>query len=205
MEWMPIGEVAKRFDMENARLRDWCNKGLVEFEMRSNARYIPASEFEKIQKILDYFDEAQKMGTRRTFEDVREMLNKENLFVKHEVEVQKKKEVKALQVSIESALSQMGFDEALDLFADKVNEIATKSDLQEIETRISGRLQGETEKREKAEKELAKSNELNEDLKNTLQEMKKQMDSVQSELESLKEASKNNEKQQKRGFLRWFG
>ncbi|PAF20055.1 hypothetical protein CHH49_18080 [Terribacillus saccharophilus] len=104
MNEVPIGKVAKEFKVDNARLRDWCKKGLIHAEMRSNARYIPESEFDKIKFIRDFFDQAKKAGTRVTFDDVRRELNNRGI-IQEKKEEEKLNEIVSLQAeALEKAL-----------------------------------------------------------------------------------------------------
>lgn len=121
-----IGEVAKELRIDTARLRDWCNKGLVEhFTKTGGARWIWLSEYEKIRKIKSIFDDGQKRGIRVTFEDVKEQLLKDDLLDNHKEEQQNEVIVK----NTERALKNIGVDEVLMLLAEKFQDVPNKKDL----------------------------------------------------------------------------
>lgn len=99
-----IGEVAREFDIDTSRLRDWCKRGLVEAELKSNTRYIPVSEFEKIARIKEFFEEAKRNGTRKTFEDLKEELFKEELLDNHKEDEQITKVKQSVASTLEDEL-----------------------------------------------------------------------------------------------------
>ncbi|WP_347553260.1 hypothetical protein ABFG93_22920 (plasmid) [Pseudalkalibacillus hwajinpoensis] len=107
LEWLTLKECANKFEIDHNRLRDWTNKGLVEYDKRSNQRYIPSSEFIKIEKIIKIFEEAKKAGTRKTFDDVKTELQKENLFTQYQEDQEKKKIERTTEIALNSINTEL--------------------------------------------------------------------------------------------------
>ncbi|HAJ3957206.1 hypothetical protein WD019_19115 [Fictibacillus sp. Mic-4] len=104
-KWRPIGEVAKLHDITVPRLRLWCDKGLVEYDKRSNSRYIPDYEWKKIEKIKKMFDQGEKNGTKVTFDDVRTELVKDQLLEQKEEDQEQKKADRMMKIALERMLN----------------------------------------------------------------------------------------------------
>jgi predicted site-specific integrase-resolvase len=102
IQWLTLKECANHFEIDHNRLRDWTNKGLVEYDKRSNQRYIPSTELIKIEKIIQIFEEARKAGTRKTFDDVKNELQKENLFTQYQEDQEKKKIERTTEIALNS-------------------------------------------------------------------------------------------------------
>ena len=210
--WSTIGEVSKNLDIDGARLRDWCKKGLIEHDMRSNTRYIPESEIGKIVKIRDFFQAAKDAGTRKTFNDVREMLEKEDLFYNQQQDLQAREEIKRYENSIQAAMEKTGLEESLLFLAERWRDLPTKSEMASFFERFEKQklLEDSSAKEElkKVGEQLEKSNAQNKEMTETMEKMMKQMASIQSELRSLKEVEEKEEKEiksEKKGlFGRFF-
>lgn len=150
-----IGEVAKEFEMEVPRLRQWCDKGLVSSSKKSNARWIPVSEFEKIKRIKEIFDDAAARKVRITFEDVKKELEKDQAFEIVKEEIVKKEQQEMFSNSFEHALKNIGMEEIFMVIAEKMKETVTKEDLEPVFTQLRNQqmtlLESKKEEREKLE------------------------------------------------------
>lgn len=217
IKWESIGPVAEKFNIEIPRLRTWCDKGLIEFDKRSTGRWIPETEFPKIQKIIEIFNR----GGNITFADVKEELVKENLY--HQLQINKEQETKTKEMAelLGQAFEQSGANE---MFMQIGNEFQRMQ--QEI-NRLSQLIEKQNETRLLEDSKLNKLQEDNEtlkglvkdlissdkDLKDTfnvyIQKQKQEETSKRTELENkleLIEAQLNNQKSDKKGFLsRFFG
>lgn len=131
-----IGEVAKDLDIDNARLRDWCRKGVVKHEMRHNTRYISEEEYETINKIKRFFDEAKKNGTRKTFEDLKSELFKNELMENH----QENQKNELLVGSVREALADVPSKEELTTIISRTIENAMATELKDILEILAERL-----------------------------------------------------------------
>lgn len=199
--WSTIGEVSKNLGIDGARLRDWCKKGLIEHDMRSNTRYIPESEIGKIIKIRDFFQAAKDAGTRKTFDDVREMLVKEDLFYNQQKDLQSSEEVKRYEKSINEAIKNTKLEDSLLLLAEKLRDLPTQSEMISFFERVEKQklLEDSSTKKEleKVEQQLEKSNAQNKEMAETMEKMLEKMNSIQNELKSLKKEDVEAEQQKK--------
>jgi predicted site-specific integrase-resolvase len=217
VKWDSIGPVAERFNIEIPRLRTWCDKGLIEFDKRSTGRWIPETEFPKIQKIIEIFNR----GGNITFADVKEELIKENLY--HQLQIDKEQEEKSKEMAalLGQAFEQSGANE---MFIQIGNEFQRMQ--QEI-NRLSQLIEKQNETRLLEDSRISKLQEDNEalkglvkdlissdkDLKDTfnvyIQEQRQEESSKRAELEDKLqsiEAQLSNQKNEKKGFLsRIFG
>jgi uncharacterized protein YoxC len=107
LEWLTLKECAGKFNIDHNRLRDWTNKDLVSYDKRSNQRYIPSSEFLKIEKIIRIFDEAKRSGTRKTFEDVKIELQKENLYTEYKKDKEREQIEKTTEIALNSINAEL--------------------------------------------------------------------------------------------------
>jgi predicted site-specific integrase-resolvase len=216
-KWESIGPVAEKFEIEVPRLRTWCDKGLIEFDKRSTGRWIPNTEFPKIQKIIEIFGR----GGNVTFSDVKEELIKENLY--HQLQIDKEQEAKSKEMAamLGQAFEQSGANEMFKQIGEEFRrmqqEINRLSQLVEKqnETRLLednriNKLQEDNEALKGLVKDLISSDK---DLKDTLnvyiQEQKQEEVNKRAELEGklqLIEAQLSSQKKEKKGFLsRIFG
>ena len=217
IKWESIGPVAEKFEIEVPRLRTWCDKGLIEFDKRSTGRWIPNTEFPKIQKIIEIFSR----GGNVTFSDVKEELIKENLY--HQLQIDKEQEEKSKEMAamLGQAFEQSGANEMFmqigEEFRRMQQEINRLSQLVEKqnETRLLednriNKLQEDNEALKGLVKDLISSDK---DLKDTfnvyIQEQKQEETNKRAELEDklqLIEAQLSSQKKEKKGFLsRFFG
>ncbi|KOR76532.1 hypothetical protein AM232_26135 [Bacillus sp. FJAT-21352] len=217
IKWESIGPVAERFDIEVPRLRTWCDKGLIEFDKRTTGRWIPHTEFPKIQKIIEVFNR----GGNVTFDDVKEELIKENLY--HQLQIDKEKEEKSKEMALllGQAFEQSGANEMFmqigNEFQRMQQEVNRLSQLVEkqnetklLEDSRMNKLQEDNEILKGLVKDLISSDR---DLKNAfnvyMKEQKKEDIIKQTELEDkieLIEAQLSSQKNEKKGFLsRIFG
>ena len=217
VKWDSIGPVAERFNIEIPRLRTWCDKGLIEFDKRSTGRWIPETEFPKIQKIIEIFNR----GGNITFADVKEELIKENLY--HQLQIDKDREEKSKEMAalLGQAFEQSGANELFiqigSEFQRMQQEINRLSQLIEkqnetklLEDSRLNKLQEDNETLKGLVKDLISSDK---DLKDTfnvyMQKQRQEEANKQAELEDklqLIESQLNNQKSEKKGFLsRIFG
>ncbi|MGW6255152.1 MULTISPECIES: hypothetical protein [Bacillati] len=217
IKWASIGPVAERFGIEVPRLRTWCDKGLIEFDKRTTGRWIPHTEFPKIEKIIEVFNR----GGNVTFDDVKEELIKENLY--HQLQTDKEHEEKSKEMALllGQAFEKSGANEMFlqigNEFQRMQKEVNRLSQLVEkqnetrlLEDRRINKLQEDNEVLKGLVKDLISSDK---DLKDTfnvyMKEQKKEEISKQAELEDkleLIEAQLTSEKKEKRGLLsRIFG
>ncbi|MCM3677233.1 hypothetical protein M3699_26445 [Peribacillus simplex] len=217
IKWESIGPVAERFGIEVPRLRTWCDKGLIEFDKRTTGRWIPHTEFPKIEKIIEVFNR----GGNVTFDDVKEELIKENLY--HQLQTDKEQEEKAKEMTLllGQAFEQSGANEMFlqigNEFQRMQKEVNRLSQLVEkqnetklLEDSRINKLQEDNEILKGLVKDLISSDK---DLKDTfnvyMKEQKKEEIDKQTELEAkleLIEAQLTSEKKEKRGLLsRIFG
>ena len=212
IKWSSIGPVAERFGIEVPRLRTWCDKGLIEFDKRTTGRWIPHTEFPKIEKIIEVFNR----GGNVTFDDVKEELIKENLY--HQLQTDKEQEAKSKEMTVllGQAFEQSGANEMLmqigDEFRRMKQEINRLSQLVEKqnETRLLedskiNKLQEDNEALKGLVKDLISSDK---DLKDTfnvyIKEQKQEETKKRAELEDkllLIETQLSSQKNEKKGFL----
>ena len=212
LKWESIGPVAEKFSIEVPRLRTWCDKGLIEFDKRSTGRWIPSTEYPKIQKIIEVFTR----GGNVTFDDVKEELIKENLY--HQLKTDKEQEDKSKEMTllIGQAFEQSGANEMFmqigSEFKRMQQEINRLSKLVEkqnetklIEDSRLNKLQEDNEALKGLVKNLISSDK---DLKDTftvyMQQQKKEESNKQAELEAKLqsfEVQLNSQKKEKKGLL----
>ncbi|MBT2602014.1 hypothetical protein J7E55_02915 [Bacillus sp. ISL-53] len=212
IKWTSIGPVAERFGIEVPRLRTWCDKGLIEFDKRTTGRWIPHTEFPKIEKIIEIFNR----GGNVTFDDVKEELIKENLY--HQLQTDKEQEAKTKEMALllGQAFEQSGANEMflqighefkrMQQEVNRLSQLVEKQNETKLleDNRIS-KLQEDNEVLKGLVKDLISSDK---DLKDTfnvyMKEQKKEEISKQAELEDkleLIEAQLTNQKKEKKGFL----
>src|SRR3954447_15475335 len=216
-KWESIGPVAEKFEIEVPRLRTWCDKGLIEFDKRSTGRWIPNTEFPKIQKIIEIFGR----GGNVTFSDVKEELIKQNLY--HQLQTDKEQEAKSkeMAVMLGQAFEQSGANEMFKQIGEefrrmqqeinRLSQLVEKQDETRLleDSRIN-KLQEDNEALKGLVKDLISSDK---DLKDTfnvyIQEQKQEEANKRAELEDklqLIEAQLSSQKKEKKGFLsRIFG
>lgn len=209
-KWESIGPVAEKMGIEVPRLRTWCDKGLIEFDKRSIGRWIPNTEFPKIQKIIEIFSRGGKV----TFSDVKEELIKANLY--HQLQTDKEQEAKAKEMAamLGQAFEQSGANEMFMQIGEEFRRMQ-----QEI-NRLSQLVEKQNETRLLEDSRINKLQEDNEALKGLvkdlkdvfnvyIQEQKQEEANKRAELEDklqLIEAQLNSQKKEKKGFLsRIFG
>ncbi|MCK1995304.1 hypothetical protein MPH61_22790 [Peribacillus muralis] len=107
IKWTSIVPFTERLGIEVPGLRTRCDKDLIEFDKRSTGRWIPHTEFPKIEKIIEIFNR----GGNVTFDDVKEELFKENLY--HQLQTDKEQEAKSKEMSLllGQAFEQSGANE----------------------------------------------------------------------------------------------
>lgn len=217
VKWESIGPVAEKFGIEVPRLRTWCDKGLIEFDKRTTGRWIPHTEFPKIQKIIEVFNR----GGNVTFDDVKEELIKENLYHQLQTDNEKEEKTKEMALLLGQAFEQSGANEMFiqigNEFRRMQQEVNRLSQLVEKqnETRLledsrMNKLQEDNEVLKGLVKDLISSDK---DLKDTfnvyIKEQRKEDLNKQSELEDKLESIEtklSNQKNEKKGFLsRIFG
>lgn len=217
LKWESIGPVAERFGIEVPRLRTWCDKGLIEFDKRSTGRWIPNTEYPKIQKIIEVFNR----GGNVTFDDVKEELIKENLY--HQLKTDKEQEEKSKEMTLllGQAFEQSGANEMFmqigSEFKRMQQEINRLSQLVEkqnetklIEDNRLNKLQEDNDALKGLVKDLISSDK---DLKDTftvyMQQQKEEESTKQAELEAKLESIEvqlTSQKKEKKGMLsRFFG
>lgn len=198
--WLTIGEVSRRLNIDGARLRDWCKKGLVEHEMRSNTRYIPETEIEKIVMIRDFFQAAKEAGTRKTFDDVREMLIKENLYYNQQQDLQSTEEIKRYEKFINEAIKNTRLEESLLFLAERLRDLPTQAEVKSLLEKFEEQklLEDSSTKEElkRVGEQLEKSEAQNREMAETMKKMVSKMDSIQSELNTLTETKEEKENEE---------
>ncbi|NGY85409.1 MerR family transcriptional regulator [Bacillus megaterium] len=83
-ETMVISEVARKFNIENHQLRDWCEVGLVRHKRIGRIRYIFTDEDKKIEKIIEL---KEKFGKHAPNDMIREELIKANLMSEEQTKI----------------------------------------------------------------------------------------------------------------------
>ncbi|MGX2962127.1 MerR family transcriptional regulator (plasmid) [Peribacillus sp. JNUCC 23] len=212
VKWSSIGPVAERFGIEVPRLRTWCDKGLIEFDKRTTGRWIPHTEFPKIEKIIEVFNR----GGNVTFDDVKEELIKENLYHQLQTDKEKTEKENEMALLLGQAFEQSGANEMFmqigNEFQRMQQEVNRLSQLVEKqnETRLlednrMNKLQEDNEVLKGLVKDLISSDK---DLKDTfnvyMKEQKKEEINKQAELEDklkLIEAQLTSKKKEKKGLL----
>lgn len=217
IKWSSIGPVAERFGIEVPRLRTWCDKGLIEFDKRTTGRWIPHTEFPKIERIIEIFNR----GGNVTFDDVKEELIKENLYHQLQTDKEQKEKENEMALLLGQAFEQSGANE---MFMQIGNEFRQMQ--QEI-NRLSQLIDKQNETKSLEDNKLNKLQEDNEALKGLvkdliisdknlkdtfnvyIQEQKQEEAHKRAELEDklqLIEAQLSSQKKEKKGFLsKFFG
>lgn len=198
MSGLPIGQVAKRFGIDNSRLREWCKRGLIEADMRSNTRYISEEEFPKIEIVKKFFDNAKKAGTRVTFEDAKEELEKVYLFESKAAEEQQHEMTKVTEEALYKALGGDQLMQVIQYMGEQVTlskeeTVTAIVELQKVYT-------------ESMEKQLNSTKEENEMLKSELKEIKEMVGELHQGFQVAATTNEEEQKEQKPGFFkRLFG
>ncbi len=208
VEWLSIGPVAEKFNLEVPRLRTWCDKGLVAYDKRSTGRWIPTSEFPKIKMIKEIFER----GGNVTFADVKQELIKANLYNQLQTNKEEEQKVQEMAVTLEKAFAKTGATELFSAIATEFNTVTRKvTEMSENQAQLlekMDKLEQENEDLRGLVQQLVTSNS---DFKETFTEYMKEKDSErqkQIELESKVEEfeSQLNESKQSKGiFSRLFG
>jgi hypothetical protein len=127
LELRNIKSVAEKHNVSYHRLRNWMIEGFVE---ANSDNTIPTSQDEKIQYVLQVFEEAKSKGTRVTNEEVKQMLlEKFSLKAREEEEAEKKQEI-ILTSAVETSFKKMGLDEIMIEFAERSKHFVTKEEMQ---------------------------------------------------------------------------
>lgn len=172
LEWVSIGKVAEKFEIELPRLRVWCNKGLIESDKRSTGRWIPSTEFPKIEKVKEVF----ASGGNVTFVDVKEELIKHNLYNNLQRKEEEEVKAKEMAVILEKALEKSGAAELFQTIAVEFStmrkEISELRGIVENQTKLLGNQ--ETMKNQDTKNEISEIKKQNEELKNLLGDLLKQ-------------------------------
>lgn len=212
IKWESIGPVAERFGIEVPRLRTWCDKGLIEFDKRTTGRWIPHTEFPKIQKIIEVF----KRGGNVTFDDVKEELIKENLYQNLQIDKEQEEKSKEMALLLGQAFEQSGANEMFmqigNEFKRMQQEVNRLSQLIEKQNEIKlledsriNKLQEDNEVLKGLVKDLISSDKDLKDIFNVyMKEQKKEEINKQTELEAkleLMEAQLTSQKKEKKGLL----
>ncbi|MGA9288435.1 MAG: hypothetical protein WBV93_08765 [Anaerobacillus sp.] len=116
VKWHSIGQVSKHFDISVSRLRGWCDSELVENVKDNRGRKIPQTEFEKIEKIIEIFD--QRGGTT-TLDEVKDELRKNDLLRFEVAEQQQDERVN----DILQAFGQTGLADLLQQLQQQLNQV----------------------------------------------------------------------------------
>ena len=201
LEWISIGKVAEKFEIELPRLRVWCNKGLIDSDKRSTGRWISSIEFPKIEKVKEVF----ASGGNVTFADVKEELIKHNLYSNLQRKEEEEVKAKEMAVILEKALEKSGAAELFQTIAVEFStmrkEISELRGIVENQTKLLGN--------QDMQKEILELQEAmkNQDTKNEISEIKRQNEELKNLLLKQKEmASEVIEEPVKKGFLsRIFG
>src|SRR6478735_6292932 len=122
-ETMVISEVARKFNIENHQLRDWCEVGLVRHKRIGRIRYIFTDEDKKIEKIIEL---KEKFGKHAPNEMIREELIKANLMSEEQTKIINKD----LE---EEDTNENSFKEAFLLLAKKIDVIEIKEQMNKLE------------------------------------------------------------------------
>ena len=113
---IPIKKMAELTEVAHPTLREWCNEGFVDAVRGArNARLIPESEKETILKVKEVMDRTPKP----TYEEARELLEKDHLYV------QKKKEDESIDMEqiLVSAMDKQGFTQTFELVANEMKRL----------------------------------------------------------------------------------
>ncbi|KMY41470.1 MerR family transcriptional regulator [Peribacillus loiseleuriae] len=187
IKWSSIGPVAERFGIEVPRLRTWCDKGLIEFDKRTTGRWIPHTEFPKIEKIIEVF----KHGGNVTFDDVKEELIKENLYHQSQTDEEQKEKENEMALLLGQAFEQSGANE---MFMQIGNEFQR---MQQEVNRLSQLVEKQNETRLLEDSKLNKLQEDNEVLKGIV----KDLISSDKDLKDTFNVFMKEQKKEKKGLL----
>ncbi|MCM3569835.1 hypothetical protein [Neobacillus mesonae] len=219
VEWLSIGPTAEKFGIEIPRLRTWCDRGLIEVDKRSTGRWIPSTEFPKIEKIKEIFDR----GGNVTYEDVKEELIKSNLYKQYKDNEEEEKKVQEMAELMEKAFEKSGagefFMSIASEFAALRSEISSLTKLVEHQSHQQGQYLLEDKTRmDKLEEDnkalkglvqqfISSDKELKESFTNYMKEReleKEKHAELEAKLSSIE--TKINDKPEKKGlFSRIFG
>ncbi|MDO6851408.1 MerR family transcriptional regulator [Priestia megaterium] len=173
-ETMVISEVARKFNIENHQLRDWCEVGLVRHKRIGRIRYIFTDEDKKIEKIIEL---KEKFGKHAPNEMIREELIKANLMSDEQTKVLDN-DVDEEDVKVNS------FKEAILLLAQKIEEMDKKIEKKEqlmLPSENSAKKKDVVEIKEQINK-LEKDNQR---LKEVNDQLLKRLDSIHSAMTEI--------------------
>ncbi|MFJ5625693.1 hypothetical protein ACIQD3_24230 [Peribacillus loiseleuriae] len=190
IKWSSIGPVAERFGIEVPRLRTWCDKGLIEFDKRTTGRWIPHTEFPKIEKIIEVFNH----GGNVTFDDVKEELIKENLYHQLQTDEEQKEKENEMALLLGQAFEQSGANE---MFMQIGNEFQR---MQQEVNRLSQLVEKQNETRLLEDSRMNKLQEDNEVLKGLV----KDLISSDKDLKDTFNVYMKEQKKEKKGLLSKF-
>ncbi len=171
---MVISEVARKFNIENHQLRDWCEVGLVRHKRIGRIRYIFTDEDKKIEKIIEL---KEKFGKHAPNEMIREELIKANLMSDEQTKVLDN-DVDEEDVKVNS------FKEAILLLAQKIEEMDKKIEKKEqlmLPSENSAKKKDVVEIKEQINK-LEKDNQR---LKEVNDQLLKRLDSIHSAMTEI--------------------
>jgi len=173
-ETMVISEVARKFNIENHQLRDWCEVGLVRHKRIGRIRYIFTDEDKKIEKIIEL---KEKFGKHAPNEMIREELIKANLMSDEQTKVLDN-DVDEEDVKVNS------FKEAILLLAQKIEEMDKKIEKKEQLMLPSENL---AEKKDVVEikEQINKLEKDNQRLKEVNDQLLKRLDSIHSAMTEI--------------------
>lgn len=164
-QWFQIGKVADDFEITVNRLRGWCDNELVEFQTdKHNTRFIPNSEYPKIKRIIELTEQKKVYPTLK---HVREQLQKEDLFHKHQEEFQEKKEIEKTSKIMEEAFSKMQFGETFAEMAAGYTHM--RQEIAELRKIIETQSSQKLLENEESKQELAELKEQNVKIVNSMQ------------------------------------
>src|SRR6478609_4223776 len=162
-ETMVISEVARKFNIENHQLRDWCEVGLVRHKRIGRIRYIFTDEDKKIEKIIEL---KEKFG-------------------KHAPNVMSEEQTKIINKDLEEEdTNENSFKEAFLLLAKKIEEMDKKMEKKEQLTLPSENL---AEKKDVIEikEQMNKLEQDNQRLKEVNDQLLKKLDSIHSAMTEI--------------------
>jgi len=173
-ETMVISEVARKFNIENHQLRDWCEVGLIRHKRIGRIRYIFTDEDKKIEKIIEL---KEKFGKHAPNEMIREELIKANLMSEEQTKIINKD----LE---EEDTNENSFKEAFLLLAKKIEEMDKKMEKKEQLTLPSENL---AEKKDVIEikEQMNKLEQDNQRLKEVNDQLLKKLDSIHSAMTEI--------------------
>lgn len=218
-EWLPIGKVAERFEIQVPRLRTWCENGLIEYDRRNTGRWIPKNEFKKIERIITLFSQ----GSNITFDDVKEELIKDNLMNELKIKNDEDEKVEEMALMLEKAFEKSGagdfFITVANQFQTMQQEISNLSKLMNLHHQNQTKLIEDNSKLDKLLKENSELKDLVVELTNSREQLdnafssfikdQREKEKIQSDLEAKLDSIETQIRQgndKKPGFFgRLFG